>query len=399
MLLLMEQSKKTQQKKQKEQNEAHGWQSRRSVLGTSLTVGSLAVAGCSDLLGGSTEDFELDPEDPPEKPDSITVRAWGGVWEDSIDEAIAEPFTEDTGIDVEYDNTERTVMQGDIQTAIQQDREPPVNVMWTVEPAAYEEHLMELPYPIEDGIVTNQQDLLDDAIPDVDGDLPYISLYSYTYAMSYNEEALEDVHGSPDPPCCWSSLQDEQWEGELAIDNNGHGVWAPLAEMADTPLDSDDLDPVYDELEDLEPAFGVIGNEPTMVEALRQGEVSVALMLMNNIFEYAEDGEPLGWTVPEEGATVRMDSMYTPRNQTESETYWSQEFINYAADEDVQETWTDLLGLPMANENAEPLDYMQDDPAYPTAEEDFEQLVAPDYEVYAENSSDWFEQFDIIVGS
>jgi len=370
---------------------------RRRVLRASSIAGLGALAGCLDGSGADPE-VELDPDNPPEEPDSITVRAWGGVWEGSVEEAIVEPFTEDTGIDVNFDNTDRTVMQGDIRTAIQQDREPPVNVMWTVQPAAHEEYRMDLGFPLDPEIVTNSEDLFDDAIPDADDSLPYISLYTYTYAMCYNEERLEEVTGSSDPPATWEELKDEQWENEFGIDNNGNGFWPVFSELSGTPLDSDDLDPVYDQVDAFEPTIGLLGDDPTLTEGVRTGEVSVATMLMNNIFEAYQDGEPLGWHIPEEGATVRSDSMYTPRNQSESELYWSQVFINYAADAEIQTQWTELLGLPMTNINTEPLDYMRDDPAYPTDEEDFDALLTVDQDVYAENSSDWFETFNNTVG-
>ncbi|MDJ1434220.1 extracellular solute-binding protein [Halostagnicola sp. A-GB9-2] len=371
--------------------------SRRGFIGANSAIVLSALAGCIGSSGDG--DVTLDPDNPPEEPDSITVRAWGGVWQDSVEEAIAEPFTEDTGIDVEFDNTERTVMQGDIRTAIEQDREPAVNVMWTVEPAAHEEYRMDLGYPLEPDIVTNHEELFDSAIPNVDDSLPYISLYSYTYALCYNEESLEEVHGSEEPMDSWAALKDDQWENEFAIDANGNGFFPVLSEFADTPLDSDDLDPIWDELEAFEPSIGLLGDDPTLTEGIRTGEVSVAAMLMNNVYEAYEEGEPIGWTIPEEGATVRSDSMYTPRNQSESELYWSQEFINYAADADVQTEWTELLGLPMTNSNTDPLDYMEEDPAYPTSEEDYDGLLTVDLDVYAENSSEWFETFNNTVGS
>ena len=365
--------------------------SRRAMLSAGSAALVSGVAGC---LGGNGNG-----NGEPEKPDSITVRAWGGIWEGSLAEHVGDAFTEDTGIEVQYDNTDRTVMQGDIRTAIQQDREPPVNVMWTVEPALHEEYLMDLAEPLDPDIVTNLDEMFDLAIPDVDGDLPYVVLYSYTYSLSYNEEALEEVTGSTEPPESWTDFLDEQFENEFSQYDNGYGFWPVLSELTDTPLGADDLQPVYDQLEAFRPSIGHIGDDTSLTQQIREGEVAAGPLLMNNLREAFEEGEPVGWTIPEEGATAWGDGMYTPRNQSESELYWSQVFINYACAAENQEGWTGGLSLPMLNSNVEPLDYMVDDPAYPTSEEDFENLLTVDLDVYTERKSELYEEFNVIMGS
>ncbi|WP_165872098.1 ABC transporter substrate-binding protein [Natrarchaeobius halalkaliphilus] len=382
--------------------------SRRAFLGLGSAAALGSLAGClgdddngngnGNGNGGATDDSGAG-DDEPEKPDQITVRAWGGVWEGSLEESIAEPFTEETGIDVQFDNTDRTVMQGDIRTAIQQDREPPVNVMWTVEPAAHEEYRMDLAEPLDESIVTNIDEMFNHAIPDVDDSIPYLTLYSYTYALSYNEDALEDITGSSEPPESWNDIKSDEFENAFGQYDNAYGFWPVFSELSDTPLDSDDLSAVYDEIEEFEPTIGHIGDDTSLTEQIREGEIACAPLIMNNLLDAYEDGEPVGWTLPEEGATLRGDSMYTPQNQSESELYWSQVFINFAAAAEHQSEWTESLGLPMTNSNTEPMDYMIDDPSYPTDEEDFETLLTVDLDVYAEESPEWFEEFNIIMGA
>jgi len=370
-----------------------------------LGAGSAAlVSGVAGCLGGNGTDTANgngngNGNGEPEKPDSITVRAWGGVWEGSLAEHVGDAFTEDTGIDVQYDNTDRTVMQGDIRTAIQQDREPPVNVNWTVEPALHEEYLMGLAEPLDPDIVTNVNEMFDLAIPDVDDELPYLVLYSYTYSLSYNEEAMERAHGTSEPPDSWADFKDPEFENEFGLYDNGYGFWAVLSELTDTPLDSDDLQPLYDEIEAFRSNVGHIGDDTSLTQSIREGEVAAGPLLMNNLRGAFEEGDPVNWTIPEEGATAWGDGMYTPRNQSDSELYWSQVFINYAAAAENQEGWTEGLSLPMLNSNVEPLDYMVDDPAYPTSEEDFENLLTVDLDVYTEIKSELYEEFNVIMGS
>ncbi|MEF8812431.1 MAG: extracellular solute-binding protein [Halovenus sp.] len=374
--------------------------SRRTVLSMGSAALVAALAGCT---GGDDDGFatvdDLDPDDAPGEPDSITVRAWGGIWQESLNEHVGTPFTEETGIDVQYDNTDRSVMQGDIRTAIEQDRETPVNVMWTVEPSLHEEFLMDLSEPLHPDIITNVSQMFDRAVPNVDQDmLPYVVLYSYTYALSYNEEAMERAHGTTEPPDSWTGFLESDFEGEFGQYSNGYGFWPVLSELTDTPLNAEDLQPIYDQLEEFVPSIGHIGDDTSLTQNIREGEIAGAPLLMNNLFEAYQEGEPVNWTIPEEGATAWGDGMYTPKNQSESELYWSQVFINYAMAAENQEGWTEGLSLPMLNSNVEALDYMTDDPAYPTSESDFDQLLTVDLDTYTERKSDMYEEFNIIMG-
>jgi putative spermidine/putrescine transport system substrate-binding protein len=326
------------------------------------------------------------------------VRAWGGSWQGSVEESIVPAFTEDTCIDVEFDNTDRTTMQGQIRTAIQQDREPPVNVMWTVRTAAHTEYGQDLTDPLDPDVVTNMDQMFDLAMPNVDGDPPYLNLYSYSYALCYNEEELDSLQGNTDPVEAWETLKDEMYEGSLGVYDNGYGLHPVLAALAGIELDADDYEPMWEQLRELEPSIGFIGDDTNLTENLRAGEIPYSQLLVNNIVDAVrEEDEPLGWAIPEEGTTAWQDAMYTPRNQPEGERYWSQVFINYAASEEVQNDWINTLGLPMLHENVEPPEWMADDPAFPTTQEQLDALLTPDPDVYLENQSEWYDMFNQIV--
>jgi putative spermidine/putrescine transport system substrate-binding protein len=398
-----------------------GTYSRRRVLAGGSAALLAGVAGCSGGGGGGGGDggdtaTETETESggdggatttttsqsmsEPEKPDSITVRAWGGTWEESVRKSIAEPFTSDTGIDVEFDNTDRTVMQGKIRTAIQQDRAPPVNVMWTTVTAAHKEYEFGLANPLDPEIVDNLDLMFDLATPDVDGNPPYLSMYSYTYALCYNEEELQSLQGNTDPVGSWTDLTDSMYEGNLGVYDNGYGLHPVLAALADVDLGSGNYGPMWDQLEAFAPSVGLVGDDTNLTQGITEGEVAYAQLLVNNIVDAVRNqDEPLGWTIPEEGTTAWQDSMYTPKNQDESHTYWSQVFINYAASTDVQTDWTTTLNLPMLNQDAEPQEWMAEDPAFPTTQEELDNLITPDPGVYVENSSTWYDQFSQIISA
>ncbi|UWG47527.1 Spermidine/putrescine-binding periplasmic protein [Halanaeroarchaeum sp. HSR-CO] len=370
------------------------WTSRRAFLAGSSALAVSGLAGC--LGGGSETTSELDPDDPPEKPDSITVRAWGGVWQESLAAAIGDPFTEETGIDVVYDNSDIQVTQNNIRSAVDQGQAPPVNVNWTVLVFMHREYLQGLAEPLHPDVVPHTEEMRELARPDVDGRLPYIGLYPYTYALGYNEEVLESIQGDPEPVTSWETLWDDVYEGWLGMYNDppADGFLPVLAELADVDLGpADEMEPLWDLVEDLAPNLGYLGSDSSILQNLQEGEIAYAAgYLPSNLLAAQNEGVPVGWTIPDEGATVRTDCMYTPKNQPLSERYWSQVFIDFALRAENQAQWMEGLQMPMLNENVDPLDWMADDPAFPTAESDFDALIAPDLDVYAEHSPDWFDR-------
>ena len=66
----------------------------------------------------------------PAKPAEIIVRAWGGVWVDSLKAGVSDPFTAATGIAVRHDLTEDNEMQPKVWAAVEQGRVPPININW-----------------------------------------------------------------------------------------------------------------------------------------------------------------------------------------------------------------------------------------------------------------------------
>lgn len=373
---------------------------RRAVLATGSAVALGGMAGC--LGDDDTDDEpELDPDDEPDKPDSITVRAWGGVWEESLLDSIGEPFTAETGIEVTTDNSDIQVAQNDIRSAIDQDREPPVNVNWTIVVFMHSEYRQGLASPLDPEVVPHLDEMQELGQPDVDGDPPYVSLYPYTYALCYNEEALETVQGNSEPVGSWEELWDDQYEDWVGVYNDppGDGFLPVMAELAGVELGPvDEMDAMWDKLEELEPNIGYLGSDASIAQTLQEQEIAYAAgYLPNNLLGPQDEDVPVDWTIPEEGATVRTDCLYTPKNQSVEELYWSQRFIDFALREDNQRNWMEALQMPMLNENVDPLEWMEGDPAFPTTDAEFDDLLWTDLDVYTEHSSEWFDRFSQVI--
>lgn len=381
--------------------------SRRAFIAAAGAASVIGLAGCSgdgqddpgtdgdgaDTDGGTTGTSTESGE--PEKPDSLTVRAWGGAWQDNLDEYVSQPFTEETGIAVEYDNSSEDQMQAQIRTALQQDREPPIDVQWSLTKTSYQSYELELIEPLDTEVVPNVTELLDASQPQVDGvEWPFVNLYSYTYALTYNTDQVDSE------PESWSTWWDDEWENDIGLYPSGHGVTPVIAEMTDTELGPvDEMEPVWEEYRALRPNVGTIGEDSQLTQNLRQGEVSMAVMLPANIVNAQDEGAPVDYTIPEEGARAGRDTMWIPRGMSESATYWGQKYIDTAASSANIGPWCVNLGVAPLHADAEIPEWMEEDVAFPTSEDQFNQMITPSLEVLTEHEPDWESRVNEIMGS
>ena len=382
---------------------------RRKFIAAAGAASTAGLAGCSGGGGGTTDSdgsggngggestgtASSSGGGEPAKPDSLTVRAWGGAWQDNLDEYVSQPFTEETGIEIEYDNASEDQTQAQIRTALQQDREPPVNVQWSLTKTSYQSYQLELIEPLDTEVAPNITNLLGAAKPTVDGaEWPFVNLYSYTYALTYNTDQVSSE------PTSWSMWWDDEWESDIGLYPSGHGVTPVIAEMTDTEMGPvDEMEPVWEEYRDLKPNVGTIGEDSQLTQSLRQGEVSMAVMLPANIVNAQDEGAPVDYTIPEEGARAGRDTMWIPRGQSESHTYWGQKYINTAASPANIGPWCVNLGVAPLSTDAEIPDWMVEDVAFPTNEEQFSQMITPPLDVLTEHEPDWESRVNEIMGS
>src|SRR5690606_5378864 len=106
-----------------------------------------------------------------------------------IEESGAASFTEETGIPVEFDLTDYGELQSSIRRALQADQRPPVDLMYTVAIFAEQAKLEGLLTPLDPEIVTHLADLTAAGLPQ-DGGSDYVNVYSYTFPVIYDADAI-----------------------------------------------------------------------------------------------------------------------------------------------------------------------------------------------------------------
>lgn len=373
--------------------------SRRAFLATAGATTVVGLAGCSggsgnDSTTSTTTGTTTSTDSPPTKPNSLTVRAWGGSWQQSLRTNVAKPFTEDTGIEITYDNTTEEQMQGKIRTALRQGRAPPVNVNWSIAPSSYRSYQMGLMTNLDPAIVTNLDQLLAAGKPSTDTDWPFANLYSYTFALTYNTDEVSTA------PESWNVWWEDQWDNDIGLYPGGDGMTPLLAKMTDTELGSaSDMPKVWEKYRALKPNVGTIGDDSQLIQNLRSGEIAMAVMLPANIVNAKDDGASVDYTIPKEGARASRDTMWIPKGQTDAQTYWGQKFINYAVSKENIGAWCRNLGVAPLNPNASVPTWMEESIAFPTSEEQFNQMITVPPELTVKYGSEWSSRFNQIMGT
>jgi len=235
---------------------------------------------------------------------------------------------------------------------------------------SYRSYQMELMEPLNADVVSNLDGLLPASQPQVEGvDWPFVNLYSYTYALAYNTDQVSSE------PTSWNVWWEDQWEFHRPLPG-GSGVTPVVAKMTGTEMGPvEEMTPVWDKYRELKPNVGTIGDDSHLTQNLRQGEVSMAVMLPANIINAQDEGAPVDYTIPEEGARAGRDTMWVPTNQDDKYVYWGQQFINTRRRRREPRAVVREPRRRAASPGGRDPQWMKDSVAFPTSEEQFNQMI------------------------
>ncbi|MFO1039252.1 MAG: ABC transporter substrate-binding protein [Geminicoccaceae bacterium] len=354
---------------------------RRDVLGGAAALGTLAAT-----RGAFAQE--------PEKPAELIVRAWGGVWVDSLKAGVSDPFTAATGIAIRHDLTEDNEIKPKLWAAVEQGRVPPIHVNWDTTANATTSALRGVTEDLSD--LSNLKGLLPLAKPvGLDG-YPIVNTYAYVYVLAYRDEAFPDG-----PPASWKVMLDPKFKGRVALYNDGIG-FQPPAQIAGGGKFEDipgNMAACWDFITKLKAQSPLLGEDPDFTAWFQNGEIDVACTISSNAREAKKNGIKVSWTVPEEGAKVDTDGLWIPKGLPANELYWAKQYVNFALTKDAQQVWLDGLGLPGVVPGLTPPPDLVGDPSYPTKEADFAKLLLVPPKVQVENQADWFAKFKEIMQS
>ena len=259
---------------------------------------------------------------------SIVSTVLGGVFEREYRKAVVEPFTKETGIEV---NLKRGGPGEWATNALINRRKPEIDLLF-------------LPYPENVRVV-----LEDVCIPLTEADIPNLkNVHPVCYqqfrgagvGMDYVANAIAyRTDMITTPPKSWKDLWNPEYKGKLIIpDINAIGIWEMLVIAARTHGgDEGNMGPAFPALQELKPNVRKFYKSSVdLQQQLESGEAAIAAVTPSNRgYDMIDAGKPIKYVVPTEGASIGMVSFHIAKNSPNIDA--CKKFINFALNKKPQE--------------------------------------------------------------
>lgn len=352
----------------------NGEHTRRSYLKSA--TGSVAA---TSFLAGCLADFMGDDEGV----DEIIMGSYAGSWQETMIEAVVEPFEEETGISVDYvlgDNRER------INQMVVQEDDPPVDIAQLDGPALSQGRTEDLWLPQDEEMVPHRENIPDELNPDE------WTLQIFTASgLQYNTETFDS------PPESFGVYLDPEYQGRVGLytEDPAYDLMAFSLYQTDgeTAEDMDAAFEMYEEVvAEMDPVFMESSDE--YGSRWHNGELDLGRYWQARAVTWRDEGAPVEFVVPEEGAMMQEWGNAIPQNIPEEKIEAVSQFINFSLEEDAAVTIAEQMNYPGPRTDVEYPEEMQDDLI---TGDDIEELRAPDWEFIGENRDQWTERmYDII---
>ncbi|GAA4431902.1 ABC transporter substrate-binding protein [Georgenia halophila] len=347
--------------------------SRAAAVG--LTAASLVLAGCS----GGTDDGGQDGNGAS---DTVVLSTFPfGVEE--FQEAVIDPFTEKTGIEVVVETGSNADRVSQLQLA---DGDPGIDVMLISDYYAALAQDKGLFQELDAGQVPNLETIADFAVED--------AYHGPAYSYQLNGTMYRTDELDAETAADWELYGDEQYAGRVALpDISVTAGQLMISGVAETYGDGPyDIDTAYAKLGEWAPGILQFYSSTTEVtNLLTQGEIIAADTISGFATDLVASDEPIAWTAPAEGRFMATNRAMIPDGAPNAEG--AHAFVDYLLSAEAQTSSAELVGdLPVNPEATVPTEVtdvvgdIADDPVaagYQTL--DPTQLVP--------NRDEWVERF------
>ncbi|ETW11387.1 ABC transporter, periplasmic spermidine putrescine-binding protein PotD [Roseivivax marinus] len=321
--------------------------------------------------------------------ETLVVSSWGGSFRDLIDQTIAEKFTEETGVEVEF------ITGGTIdrlnQARLSRDT-PESDVTFTTSHIGWLYANDGLFEELDMSQIPNAENLVEQAVIS-----PYhFGAWAYVYTIGY----LPDLVPEGITFDSWNDLWSPELEGMLAApDFDPSHIIAAAAELEG--LDIENWQEAEDKLLELKPNFRAFyTNDANSQQLLSSGETPVQVLLSMNAYYMQSQGLDVQLAIPEEGAVLGVDTMGITAGTEKTELAY--QFLNAALDPEVQAEIAEIKkGSPVVSNVELPAELAELPGIFTTPEQwDSQTLIIP-HELRAEKTAEWRQWFseNMIAGN
>ncbi|NYS79940.1 MULTISPECIES: polyamine ABC transporter substrate-binding protein [Halomonadaceae] len=311
--------------------------------------------------------------------ETLVVDTWGGSFRDLIDEAIAQQFTEETGVEVVYntggtiDRLNKAKLAGSAESDVTFTTS---HVGWMyVNDGLFEE--------LDMSKIPNAEHLVDQARISPS----HLGVWGYGYTIAYRPDLIPEGIAFDS----WEDLWDPQLEDSIALpDFDPSHIIAVSALLSGS--DAENWEDGQEKLESLKPNLRAFyTNDANSQQLISTGETPVQLMLTMNAHHMMSEGIPIELAQPKEGMVLGVDTVGVTKGSSNQEL--AHQFINIALSPEVQARIAEVKHGSPTVDNAEISDDLADSPAMLSTPEQWAQTIDVDPRLRAQKMGEWRQWF------
>lgn len=345
----------------------------------------LFIAACGGNNNDTSDSNQNDGgENEAKGNNKLVVTSFGGDFEAAQMELLVKPFEEEFDAEVEV----ITLYSADALARIKAQKDNPeidiVQFSGGQEVQAAQEGLIE---EINPEIMTNLSELHGSAVLDP----KYGPATAFdAVGILYNTDLVKDV------PTSWDDLWKEEYKGKVGIIDisNTFGLQFLAINALLTGGDEANIDSGFEKIETLLPhASSVVATTPDLGNLFAQEEVIIAPYDSGYAFNFSKQGQPIGFSIPEEGAMATFINMQIVTGTENSDL--ANEFINYSLRPEVQKAFAEQTGFSPTNKNVEISEELAE--VIPYGEEVIDSLIHLNWGIVNENKDEWTERWSKLI--
>lgn len=259
---------------------------------------------------------------PAQAQDKLVVSIWGGSWRDLVKDTVAQKFTKETGVPVEF-VTGGTIDR--LNKAKLTKDSPESDITFTTSHVGW--------LYVNDGLyekldlskIPNAKYLAEEARIS-----PYhLGSWAYVYTIGYRSDLIKDIKFNT-----WNDLWNPELKGKIAApDFDPSHIIVVSAILSGG--DAAHWEKGEAKLEALKPNFKAFyTNDANSQQLLATGETPVQVVLSMNAYYMIGQGIPITVTIPKEGGVLGVDTVAIMKGSKKAELAYT--FINDLYDPEVQ---------------------------------------------------------------
>ena len=321
------------------------------------------------------------------KPEKLTVMTWGGLWGDSLQKGVSEPFTAATGIPVIQDRGSNPVQRvTKLKVGLDNQVFDLVQLHDGLFPLAEKQGVLERIDP-SSKLLTN----LESVYPQFRHDHWVAQIYS-AIGIAYNAKQVKN------PPTSFADLWRPEFKGRIVLPEVSHSIGTyivPIGAIADgkSPKDAEAGFSMFDRMVQMDPIFAK--DTDSIMNAFASGEALVGLLYKSQTQTVQRRNPDVQWVFPKEGAIAISWGTGIAKNTPNRE--YAERFLDLTLDAKGQTFFTQAFNYPGTNRNMLALLDPELRERVQLTDAQREQLINLDHEFMSDQRTAWVDRWNRAV--